>query len=58
MLMEITMQEKFDEEFKRLRKCDPEAPINIVIGVALENIADRYLRGNKKSEFYKNLIQF
>jgi len=58
MATEIIIQEKFDEEFQRLRKCDPEAPINVVIGVALENIADGYLRGNRKIKTYKNLKRF
>ncbi len=57
-MVEITVQEKFDEEFSRLKKQFPEVPINIVIGAALENIADMYLRGNRKSADYKNLIHF
>ena len=37
---------------------DDTTPLNMVFGVALENIADNYLRGGRKTTTYRNLTKF
>ncbi len=43
------------KEINRLDKVDPDAPLNVLIAVALENIADNYIRGDRELDSYKNL---
>jgi len=52
---------KFLEEVESLLNkgaIDDSTPLNLVFGVALENIADCYLRGDKKTATYRNLRRF
>jgi hypothetical protein len=53
---------KFREEVKRLVKIgavDPDDHArNVVFGIALENMADEYLRNARKTTTYKNLKRF
>jgi hypothetical protein len=55
------IQQKFEKEVNRIihsGMCDVvNTPLNIIFGVALENIADTYLRGDKKTKTYKELIK-
>ena len=56
-MREIKIARDFDREFERLINLAPECPINIVISVALENVADNYLRHRKETKEYKKLIK-
>lgn len=38
--------------------CDDTTALNLIIGVALENIADGYLAGSRKTKAYRNLKRF
>ena len=53
--------DKFTAEVERLLNSgaiDDTTPLNLVFGVALENLADNYLRGDKKTATYRNLRRF
>lgn len=56
------IQMKFVEEVKRLLTSGginrDDHNRGLLFGVALENIADTYLRGEKKTRAYKNLVRF
>jgi len=55
------ISESFMAEVERLLNSgaiDDTTPLNMVFGVALENIADNYLRGDRKTATYRNLIKF
>ena len=53
------MHTKFVEEVRRLLKSGAVDPENhsrgLLFGVALENLADDFLRGERKSREYRNL---
>ena len=53
---------KFIEEIERLLRSGAVDPENhsrgMLFGVALENLADGFLRGERKSKSYKNLRHF
>lgn len=56
------IQQKFEQEVIRLLSSGA-VDINdhsrgLLFGVALENIADNFLRGERKSKSYKNLKRF
>jgi hypothetical protein len=57
-----SLKEKFMEEVKHLLNSGAINSENhsrgILFGVALENIADGYLRGERKGKEYKNLKYF
>ena len=59
---EASIQETFIVEVDRLLNSgavDREKHSRgLLFGVALENIADRYLRGERKTRAYRNLIKF
>ena len=54
--------EQFEDEVKRLLQSggiDPDDHSRgMLFGVALENIADNYLRGDRQKKDYKNLKRF
>lgn len=56
------IREQFYTEVKRLLNtgaCDPDDHSRgLLFGVALENIADNYLRGEHKSKEYRNMKRF
>ena len=56
------IREQFLEEVERLLRSgavDPESHNRgLLFGVALENVADRFIRGERKSKAYKNLTRF
>ena len=60
--IETDWESKIVEEIKRLLSSgavDPESHNRaMVYGVALENIVDNYLRGDRKSRDYRNLKRF
>ena len=60
--IETEWENKIIDEIKRLLSSgavDPESHNRaMVYGVALENIADNYLRGGRKSRDYRNLKRF
>ena len=60
--IETEWESKIIDEIKRLLSSgavDPESHNRaMVYGVALENIADNYLRGDRKSRDYRNLKRF
>lgn len=59
---DANIQEAFQTEVERLLKSQGfdsmNDPMNILFGVALENLADNYLRGDRNAKFYKNLKKF
>lgn len=60
--IETEWESKIIDEIKRLLSSgavDPESHNRaMVYGVALENIADNYLRGDRKNQDYRNLKRF
>lgn len=60
--IETDWESKIVEEIKHLLSSgavDPESHNReMVYGVALENIADNYLRGDRKTRAYRNLKRF
>ena len=60
-VLEATLAEKVREEMDRLRRSGgitEDTPLNLIIGAALENVADNYLRGDRWNRTYRNLIKF
>lgn len=57
-----SLSAKFKDEVKRILSSGAVDPSSIsrglLFGVALENIADAYLRGSRKTSEYRNLIRF
>lgn len=59
--MQADIQTKFMQEVTRIilaRGDDPDESRGLLFGVALENLADSYLRGERKTRNYKNLRSF
>lgn len=57
-----SLSAKFKDEVKRLLNSGAVDPSTIsrglLFGVALENLADTYLRGSRWNSEYRNLIRF
>jgi len=58
IFMKLSINSEIKAEFIRLRKQFPTAPINLLIGISLENIADNYIRNKRYSSEYKNIKKF
>jgi len=60
-VLEATLAKKVREEMDRLRRSGgvtEDTPLNLIIGVALENVADNHMRDLRHSNAYLNLHRF